>query len=186
LDTSPIFFHTVPTLVEALAITYGEIFQAPALEDVLLPKPFLDFAFYGVIRWKSPVSGMFFSVFQTRESPRGSSWGCTVGRVGSRNGFRSGTSSNARAWKISSYFMTSARTSLETVETQRTDVQRYQSAFLVSTYLHSRKRGNLTFRLPVVEYIRSCGVQGQRGIIKRLKFMSFTSNRQRGSGDRIM
>jgi hypothetical protein len=42
LDISPLFFHIVSKLVQALFITYDEIFQALAAErDVLLPKPFL-------------------------------------------------------------------------------------------------------------------------------------------------
>jgi hypothetical protein len=41
LDISPLFFFTVQKLVQALVITYDEIFQALALEgDVLLPKPY--------------------------------------------------------------------------------------------------------------------------------------------------
>jgi hypothetical protein len=43
LDISPVFFSTVSKLVQALGITYDEIFQALAVEgDVLLPKSFLD------------------------------------------------------------------------------------------------------------------------------------------------
>jgi hypothetical protein len=43
LDTSSLFFHIVSKLVQALVITYDEIFQALAEEgDVLFPKPFLD------------------------------------------------------------------------------------------------------------------------------------------------
>jgi hypothetical protein len=41
LGTGPLFFHVFPKLVQALLVTY-DIFQAPAAEDVLLPKPFLD------------------------------------------------------------------------------------------------------------------------------------------------
>jgi hypothetical protein len=58
LAISPVLFHIVPSLVQAL-ITYKGIFQALA-EDVLLPKPFLDLGFDGVIRWISPTSEMFF------------------------------------------------------------------------------------------------------------------------------
>jgi hypothetical protein len=43
LDIRPVFFHVVSKLVQALAITYDEIFQVLAVEgDVLLSKPFLD------------------------------------------------------------------------------------------------------------------------------------------------
>jgi hypothetical protein len=43
LDISPLFFHIVSKLAEALVITYDEIFQALAVEgDVMPPKPFLD------------------------------------------------------------------------------------------------------------------------------------------------
>jgi hypothetical protein len=39
LDISPLFFHTVSKLVQALVMTYDEIFQALAVEgEVLLPK----------------------------------------------------------------------------------------------------------------------------------------------------
>jgi hypothetical protein len=42
---------------------YKEIFQALTLDkNVLIMKPFLDFGFEGVVRWKSLVSEMFFSV----------------------------------------------------------------------------------------------------------------------------
>jgi hypothetical protein len=38
LDISPLLFHTVSKLVQALVITYDEIFQALAVEaDVVLP-----------------------------------------------------------------------------------------------------------------------------------------------------
>jgi hypothetical protein len=40
---------------------YDEIFRALTVEaDVLLPKPFLDLGFDGVVRWKTPASEMFF------------------------------------------------------------------------------------------------------------------------------
>jgi hypothetical protein len=43
LNISPLFFHTVSKLVQALVITHEEIFQALAVEgDILLLKPFLD------------------------------------------------------------------------------------------------------------------------------------------------
>jgi hypothetical protein len=43
LEISPVFFHIVSKLVQALVITHSEIFQALAVEvDVLLPKPFLN------------------------------------------------------------------------------------------------------------------------------------------------
>jgi hypothetical protein len=35
LNISPLFFRIVPKLVQALVITYGEIFQTPAVEEVL-------------------------------------------------------------------------------------------------------------------------------------------------------
>jgi hypothetical protein len=61
LDISPLFFHIVPKLIQALVIMYDEISQALAVEgDVLLPKPFPDPGFDGVVRWKSPTSEMFF------------------------------------------------------------------------------------------------------------------------------
>jgi hypothetical protein len=59
LDISHLFFHVVSNLVKALVITYDEIFQTLAVGDVLLPKPFLDLGFNGVVRWKSPALKMF-------------------------------------------------------------------------------------------------------------------------------
>jgi hypothetical protein len=49
LDVSPLFFHTVSKLVQALVVK-DEIFQALVVEDVLLTKPFLDLGFDGVVR----------------------------------------------------------------------------------------------------------------------------------------
>jgi hypothetical protein len=55
LGISPLFFHIVLKLVQALLIKCDEIFQAVAVKgDVLLPKPFLDLGFGGVFRLKSP------------------------------------------------------------------------------------------------------------------------------------
>jgi hypothetical protein len=66
LDISPLFFHIVTKLIQALVIIYDEIFQAPVVEgDILFQKPFLDLGFDGVVSWKSMVLEMFFSVFQT-------------------------------------------------------------------------------------------------------------------------
>jgi hypothetical protein len=42
LNISPLFFHVIHKPLQALVITYDEIFQALAVGDVLLPKPFLD------------------------------------------------------------------------------------------------------------------------------------------------
>jgi hypothetical protein len=70
LDISPLFFQRVSKLVQVLDLTYDEIFQALAAADVLLPKPFQDLDFDGVVSSKSPASEMFFSVCQTRECPR--------------------------------------------------------------------------------------------------------------------
>jgi hypothetical protein len=43
LDISSLFFHIISKLVQALVITYNEIFQALAVEGyVLNAKPFLD------------------------------------------------------------------------------------------------------------------------------------------------
>jgi hypothetical protein len=61
LDISPLLFHIVSKLVQALVITYDEIFQALAVKrDVLLLKLFLDLGVDNVIRWKSPASDVFF------------------------------------------------------------------------------------------------------------------------------
>jgi hypothetical protein len=70
------FFNIVLKTVQPLVTKYDEIFQALAVER--LPKPFQDLGFDGVIRWKSPASEMFFSVCQTRGSPRWPSCSCTV------------------------------------------------------------------------------------------------------------
>jgi hypothetical protein len=51
LDISHLFFHTGPKLVQALVITYDEIFQVLAIEgDVLLQKPSLDLGFDDVVK----------------------------------------------------------------------------------------------------------------------------------------
>jgi hypothetical protein len=43
LDISPVVFHIVSKVVQALVITYNESFQALAVEGyALLAKPFLD------------------------------------------------------------------------------------------------------------------------------------------------
>jgi hypothetical protein len=43
LDISPLFFHIISKLIQALVIKHDEIFQALAVEaDVLFPKTFLD------------------------------------------------------------------------------------------------------------------------------------------------
>jgi hypothetical protein len=43
LDISPLFFHIIPKLVQALIIKHDDTLQALAVEgDILLPKPFLD------------------------------------------------------------------------------------------------------------------------------------------------
>jgi hypothetical protein len=40
---------------------YNEIFQALVVDgDALLPNPFLDLCFDGVIRWKLPATEMFY------------------------------------------------------------------------------------------------------------------------------
>jgi hypothetical protein len=43
LDISPLFFHIISKLVQALVTTYNEVSQALAVEgDIPLSKPFLD------------------------------------------------------------------------------------------------------------------------------------------------
>jgi hypothetical protein len=55
-----LFPHVHPKLVEELVIMYNEISQALAVDgDILVPKPFLDLGFDGVIRWKLPASETF-------------------------------------------------------------------------------------------------------------------------------
>jgi hypothetical protein len=69
LDISPLFFHIVSKLVQALVTTY-EIFEALAIEgDILLPKPFLDPTPPAVQPTLSPLG--LPSVWQTEKtSPR--------------------------------------------------------------------------------------------------------------------
>jgi hypothetical protein len=59
LDISPLFFHVVPRLLQALFITYDEISQALAVGDVLLPKSFQVLSFGGVVRWQSSATDVF-------------------------------------------------------------------------------------------------------------------------------
>jgi hypothetical protein len=63
LDIIPLLFHVVSKFVQALVITYDEIFQVLAVEDVLLQKPFLDLGFEGVCQTEIPGLGdIFFSL----------------------------------------------------------------------------------------------------------------------------
>jgi hypothetical protein len=101
LDISPLFFHIVSTFVQALVITYDEIFQALTIKgDVLLTKTFLDLGFDGVSdgnrrprrcsanRQKIYEAGDFLVHLTTPSKPR------------SRIGFGSRTSPfTIRAWK---------------------------------------------------------------------------------------
>jgi hypothetical protein len=51
LAICPLFFQTVRKLVQALVITYDEIYQALVIEgDVLLSKPFPELGFDGVVK----------------------------------------------------------------------------------------------------------------------------------------
>jgi hypothetical protein len=60
LDISPLFFYIVSKLVQAPVITYDK-----TEDDVLLPKPFLDLGFNGVVRWKSVALEMFLNLPNT-------------------------------------------------------------------------------------------------------------------------
>jgi hypothetical protein len=72
LDISPLFFHIVSKLVQALVITYDEIFKALATEDNdQPPKSILDLGFDSVIRWKLPASEMFFQFAEHMEVQEG-------------------------------------------------------------------------------------------------------------------
>jgi hypothetical protein len=103
------FFYIVPQLVLALVVMYDEIFHSLTIEgDILFPKPFLDFGFDGVVRWKPPASEMLFQ-FSKRVKVRGGQFRAVRRWSMSRNGFGSGTFPfAARAWKVSSYVMTIA------------------------------------------------------------------------------
>jgi hypothetical protein len=100
LVISPLFFHTVPNLVQALYITYHEIFQALAEEaDVWI----------SVLTASSDGLGLLGlpRVWQTENvSEAGVSLLASPPKPRFRNGFGSKTSpSAARAWKFSSFVM---------------------------------------------------------------------------------
>jgi hypothetical protein len=59
-DISPPFFYIVLKLVQALLITYDEIFQALAIAGILQSKPFMDLGVDGAFRWKFPASEVAF------------------------------------------------------------------------------------------------------------------------------
>jgi hypothetical protein len=114
-DISPLFFYLIPKLVQALVITYDEIYQALAVRDVLLPKPFV---YRGHHRTSPTWPPRTFTCVANWEniSEAGDFHLTTPSRSRSRNGFGSRTApSIARAWKISSYVVTVAWTSLGTV-----------------------------------------------------------------------
>jgi len=68
LDTSPVFFHNVTVLVQALHTEYGEIFQALMVKiDVLLSKPLMVISFDDIIRWNSLISEIPFSLPNTKK-----------------------------------------------------------------------------------------------------------------------
>jgi hypothetical protein len=98
-----------------------------------------------------------FWVFQTRESLRWPTRGCTLGGVSLRAGrllLPPGLGKSHRMlWHMPEQVWKLRR------KKKKSDVQRYPCAFLVSTYLHSRKKRNLTFRLPLLcmyRYIYVC------------------------------
>jgi hypothetical protein len=104
-------FPTVTKLVQALAITYDEIFQALAVAaDFLLPKPFLDPGFDGVVRWTSPVSEIFSQLVKhvkVQGGPQSGLYGGWGGGSINGLGIRMSHSSAARASKISRSLLTS-------------------------------------------------------------------------------
>jgi hypothetical protein len=133
------FSHKVPKLVQALVKTYDEIFQALAVEgDILLPNPFLDLAFDGVVRCKSPTSEIF-SVYQARKTARRPSRGCAA-------------VAEVQKWlrqQDVSFYLQGLENLIVGFDKclnmfgdydYRTDVQTYPCAFLVSAYLHSPKK----------------------------------------------
>jgi len=66
LVTSPLFFHIVTVLVQALNTEYDEIFQALVVKrDVLLSKPLLNLSIDTAIRWESLISKASFSLPNT-------------------------------------------------------------------------------------------------------------------------
>jgi hypothetical protein len=109
LDISPLFFHIVSELVQALVITYSEIFQALAVEgDVLLLKPFLGphptrHTALTQPSWNS----MCLENWKTI-SEAGNFHLMTLAKLRSRSHVWSRTSPTTTAWKISSCVMTSA------------------------------------------------------------------------------
>jgi hypothetical protein len=83
---SSIFPHSPQTCPSTYHF-YDEIVQALVAEaDVLLPKPFLDLGFDGVVKRKSPASEMFSQFAKQVDVRRGPSWGRTVG--GGAGGFQ--------------------------------------------------------------------------------------------------
>jgi hypothetical protein len=69
LVIGPLFFHIFPELVQALVITYSEIFQALAVEgDVLLPKSFLDLGHHRTAPTRTPRS--FTCLVNWKKHPR--------------------------------------------------------------------------------------------------------------------
>jgi hypothetical protein len=88
LDITPQFFHTVSKLVQALVITYDQIFQALAVKgDVLLPMPFLDPA-PPTVQPGLALLGLFHVFGKLKTSPRPADFHLTTpSNLGSRDGF---------------------------------------------------------------------------------------------------
>jgi hypothetical protein len=85
-DLVPLEFHVFGKLKKHVR---GWKFPSYDSAKAEVQKCFLDLGFDAIIRWKFPASDMvFFSFFQMPESPKGLSQCCTVGGMGSGNGFR--------------------------------------------------------------------------------------------------
>jgi hypothetical protein len=151
-EMSPLFFHTVPKLVQALVITYYEIFQALAVKGVvLLPKPSLD---------PTPPHPQYSSGSSPSDFH-------VVGKLKKKKRLRGGRFPSGDTVKVEVqkclreqdvFFHREGLENLiicydkclnkfgNNVERQRTDVQKYPCVFIVCTYLHSlKKMGNLNF-----------------------------------------
>jgi hypothetical protein len=128
----------VPKIVQALVTMHNGISQTLAAQgDVLLLKPFLDFGFNGVVRWKSTASEIIFQFAKHVEV-----YGGRVGAVRCVGGW--GVQKWLQEQDVSLYLLGLGNLIVrcdkcldkfgDCVEKYRTDVQRYPCIFLVSTY----------------------------------------------------
>jgi hypothetical protein len=106
LDISPLFFHVVPKLVQALVTTYDDFTSSGRRRnDVLLPKPLLDLGHHRSAPTRPPRT--FTCLANCKNIPEvGDFYRTTPSKPRAINDFGSWTSScTVRVWKISSYVM---------------------------------------------------------------------------------